>query len=275
VWSPRADDHQTHTNDIHQTHTNAAAKSGGRFRVLGLVLAAGRSARMGRPKQLAELSGRPLLEHALAAMSAAPVDDVAVALGARAGEVLAAVDLHRARPLVVEGWAEGMGRVLARAVATALPPEAREALPPEAREALPPEAREALPPEAREAGHGYGAVVVALGDQPLVTAGVVARLVDAWAHGAGPVVTATYGGRPGHPKLFDRAVLPHLCELAGDAGARELLARHPEWVAGVEVAVLGSDLDVDDEPGLARAAALLAGRQPAPSPTPAGRGAQR
>ena len=259
MWSPRADDHQTHTNDIHQTHTNAAAKSGGRFRVLGLVLAAGRSARMGRPKQLAELSGRPLLEHALAAMSAAPVDDVAVALGARAGEVLAAVDLHRARPLVVEGWAEGMGRVLARAVATALPPEAREA----------------LPPEAREAGHGYGAVVVALGDQPLVTAGVVARLVDAWAHGAGPVVTATYGGRPGHPKLFDRAVLPHLCELAGDAGARELLARHPEWVAGVEVAVLGSDLDVDDEPGLARAAALLAGRQPAPSPTPAGRGAQR
>jgi len=227
-------------------------KGGGRPRVLGLVLAAGRSARMGRPKQLAELGGRPLLEHALAAMSAAPVDDVTVALGAHAGGVLATVDLHRARPLEVECWAEGMGRVLARAVATA------------------------LSPEAREAGDGYGAVVVALGDQPLVTAGVVARLVDAWAHGAGPVVTATYGGRPGHPKLFDRAVLPHLRELAGDAGARELLARHPEWVAGVEVATLGSDLDVDDEHGLARAAALLAGREPVPpSPTPAGRGAQQ
>ena len=212
---------------------------------------------MGRPKQLAELGGRPLLEHALAAMSAAPVDDVVVALGAYADEVLAAVDLHRARPLEVQGWAEGMGRVLARAVATA------------------PETRGATSPEARKAG-GYSAVVVALGDQPLVTAEVVARLVDAWAHGAGPVVTATYRGRPGHPKLFDRAVLPHLHELAGDAGARELLARHPDWVVGVEAAALGSDLDVDDEPGLARAAALLAalGGAALPSPTPAGRGAQ-
>jgi len=206
---------------------------------------------MGRPKQLAELGGRPLLEHALAAMSAAPVDDVVVALGAYADEVLAAVDLHRARPLEVQGWAEGMGRVLARAVAMATSPEARKA-------------------------GGYGAVVVALGDQPLVTAEVVARLVDAWAHGAGPVVTATYRGRPGHPKLFDRAVLPHLHELAGDAGARELLASHPDWVVGVEAAALGSDLDVDDEPGLARAAALLAalGGAALPSPTPAGRGAQ-
>jgi len=206
---------------------------------------------MGRPKQLAELGGRPLLEHALAAMSAAPVDDVVVALGAYADEVLAAVDLHRARPLEVQGWAEGMGRVLARAVAMATSPEARKA-------------------------GGYGAVVVALGDQPLVTAEVVARLVDAWAHGAGPVVTATYRGRPGHPKLFDRAVLPHLHELAGDAGARELLASHPDWVVGVEAAALGSDLDVDDEPGLARAAALLAalGGAVPPSPTPAGRGAQ-
>lgn len=230
-----------------RTDPGTAAKGGGRARTLGLVLAAGRSARMGRPKQLAELGGRPLLEHALAAMSAAPVDDVAVALGARAAEVLAAVDLHRARPLEVQGWADGMGRVLAAAVTAA-----------------------ALLPEAREAGDGYGAVVVALGDQPLVGAEVVARLVDAWAGGAGPVVSATYGGRHGHPKLFDRAVLPHLRELAGDAGARELLARHPEWVTGVEVAALGSDLDVDDEPGLARAAALLGGGRPTPpSPTPA------
>ncbi len=209
--------------------------------MLGLVLAAGRSARMGRPKQVAELGGRPLLEHALEAMSAAPVDDVAVALGAHAGEVLATVDLHRARPLLVESWAEGMGHVLARAVAVA------------------------TLPFAREAGDGYGAVVVALGDQPLVTAGVVGRLVGAWAHGAGPVVTATYAGRPGHPKLFDAAVLPHLRELAGDAGARELLARHPEWVTGIEAGALGSDLDVDDEPGLSRAAALLAGRGPLPA----------
>jgi CTP:molybdopterin cytidylyltransferase MocA len=207
-------------------------------RVLGVVLAAGRAARMGRPKQLAELGGRPLLEHVLAAMSAAPLDDLVVALGAYADEVLARVDLQRARPLLVPDWEEGMGRVLARALADA----------------------------GEDAGRGApGAVVVALGDQPLVGDAVVGRLVDAWRRGAGPVVSAAYHGRTGHPKLFDRAVVGELLALAGDEGARGLLASHPEWVAAVEVGRLGSDLDVDDEAGLARARDVLAARRGNPA----------
>jgi CTP:molybdopterin cytidylyltransferase MocA len=199
--------------------------------VLGLVLAAGRAARMGRAKQLAELAGRPLLEHALAAMSAAPVDDLVVVLGAHAEEVLARVDLHRARPLLVADWEQGMGRVIAAALAALEEPGA------------------------------WGAVVIALGDQPLVGPTVVGRLVEAWRRGAGPVVSAAYHGRIGNPKLFDRAVVGRLGGLAGDEGARGLLARHPEWVAAVEVGRLGSDLDVDDEAGLARARDVLAARR--------------
>jgi molybdenum cofactor cytidylyltransferase len=183
---------------------------------------------MGRPKQLAELDGRPLLEHALEALAAAPVDEVVVALGAGAREVVERVDLHGARPLVVKGWAEGMGHVLARAVAALDQPSA---------------------------------VVVCLGDQPLVGPMVVARLVEVWRDGAGPVVTATYDRRRGNPKLFDHGVLPHLARLHGDTGARELLAAHPEWVTAVEVGTLGSDADVDDEPALARVEALLSARR--------------
>jgi CTP:molybdopterin cytidylyltransferase MocA len=205
--------------------------------VLGLVLAAGRAARMGRAKQLADLAGRPLLEHVLAAMSAAPVDHLVVVLGAYADRVLATVDLHRARPLVVPEWDRGMGRVLALALA---------------------EVRQGQGGAA--AGGDWGAVVVALGDQPLVGAAAVARVVDAWRGGAGPVVSAAYRGRHGHPKLFDRVVLGELRQLSGDTGARGLLARHPGWVVPVEVGELGSDLDVDDEPALARARAVLAAR---------------
>jgi CTP:molybdopterin cytidylyltransferase MocA len=201
------------------------------------VLAAGRGSRMGRAKQLAELGGRPLLEHALAAMSAAPLDDLVVVLGAHAEEVLARVDLHRARPLLVAGWEAGMGSVIAAALAAV-----------------------EVPGAARGAG-GWGAVVVALGDQPLVGAAVVGRLVEAWRGGAGPVVGAAYHGRVGNPKLFDRAVVGRLGGLAGDEGARGLLARHPEWVAAVEVGGLGSDLDVDDEADLARAREVLAARR--------------
>jgi molybdenum cofactor cytidylyltransferase len=192
--------------------------------VVGLVLAAGASTRMGRSKQLAELAGRPLLEHALAALAAAPLDEVVVALGAGADEVVERVELHGATPLLVEGWAAGMGHVLASALARLSEP---------------------------------AAVVVCLGDQPLVGPGVVARLVEAWRHGAGPVVAASYRGRLGNPKLFDRAVLAHLRRLRGDTGARDLLAAHPEWVTPVEVGTLGSDADVDDEAALARVEALL------------------
>lgn len=192
--------------------------------VAGLVLAAGGSTRMGRPKQLAELDGRPLLEHALEALAAAPLDEVVVALGAVAGEVVERVDLHGARPLVVASWSAGMGHVLARAVAALGEP---------------------------------AAVLVCLGDQPLVGHKVVARLVQAWRDGAGPVVAATYDSRLGNPKLFDRAVLPHLRRLRGDTGARDLLEAHPEWVATVEAGTLGSDADVDDEAALARVEGLL------------------
>jgi len=81
-------------------------------------------------------------------------------------------------------------------------------------------------------------------------------------------VTATYGGRPGHPKLFDRRLLPDLLSLGGDAGARDLVAAHPEWVHRVEAGDLGSDADVDVEADLERVGHLLTtttpsnGRQP-------------
>jgi molybdenum cofactor cytidylyltransferase len=204
--------------------------------VLAVVLAAGGSTRMGRPKQLAELAGRPMLAHVLAAAEDAPVDRVLVALGGAATEVLDRVDLGRAEPLVVEGWAAGMGHVLARTLARAT--------------------------------GDWGAVVVLLGDQPLVPGRAVGRVVQAWRGGAGPVVTATYGGRPGHPKLFDRRLLPDLLRLGGDAGARDLVAAHPGWVHRVEVGDLGSDADVDVEADLERVGRLLTtttssdGRQP-------------
>jgi len=193
--------------------------------VLGVVLAAGGSTRMGRPKQLAELDGRPLLAHVLAAVDAAPVDRVVVALGGAADAVLEQVDLGRAEPLVVDGWAAGMGHVLASTLA--------------------------------KAGDDWEAVVVLLGDQPLVPGGAVARVVEAWRSGAGPVVTATYGGRPGHPRLFDRGLLPELLRLTGDTGARDLLATHPDRVHRVEVGDLGSDTDIDVEADLERVGHLL------------------
>ena len=181
----------------------------------GLVLAAGGSSRFGGPKQLARLDGRPLLEHVLIAMSAAPVDRVAVVLGSHAAEVLEGVPLHGAEAVVCAEWEEGMGASLRAGVA---------------------------------ALDDCDAVAVALGDQPRLSARAVARVVS--QRGADELaVRATYGGVPGHPVLLERTLLSRVGELHGDAGARELL--HGVPIREVACDGLGTPDDVDTPEALA------------------------
>jgi len=175
----------------------------------GLVLAAGGSKRFGAPKQLAELDGRPLLEHVLIAMSEAPLDRVVVVLGAHAQEVRKGVPLHGAEPVVCAEWEEGLGASL-RAGAAAL--------------------------------DGCEAVVVALGDQPRLSSEAVARVVAQRGKDE-HAVRATYEGVPGHPVLLERSVLARVPTLRGDAGARELL--HGVPLREVACDGLGSPADVN------------------------------
>ena len=81
--------------------------------IAGLVLAGGAGTRFGQPKQLAELDGRPLLEHSIRAMTAASVDRVVVVLGAGADQVLARVDPHGSEFRVCDRWDEGQSASLA------------------------------------------------------------------------------------------------------------------------------------------------------------------
>jgi CTP:molybdopterin cytidylyltransferase MocA len=162
--------------------------------IAGVVLAAGGASRFGSPKQLAELDGRPLLQHAVDAMLAAPaVDEVVVVLGAEAERVRAAVDLGAARAVVCEDWADGMAASLRAGV---------------------------------QAVGDREWVVVTLGDQPRVTPQVIGAVVEA-ASGAPTgtaAVRAMYDGVPGHPVALGRAMLPRLASLSGDVGARDLLS---------------------------------------------------
>ena len=181
----------------------------------GLVLAAGGSTRFGAPKQLAELEGRPLLEHVLIAMSKAPLDRVAVVLGAHADEVRERVPLHGAEPVVCDEWDKGMGNSLRAGI---------------------------------DALRGCDAVVVALGDQPRLSPAAVERLLSQRGDDE-LAVRATYGGVPGHPVLLERQILALVRELRGDIGARELLHGIP--LREVACDGLGSPADVDTPEGLA------------------------
>jgi CTP:molybdopterin cytidylyltransferase MocA len=195
-------------------------------RVGGLVLAAGEARRFGSPKQLATLAGRPLLEHALISISsAAGIGPTVVVVGAHADEVLARVPLHGARAVRCEDWTEGQAASLRCGVA-------------------------ALAAD-------VDAVVVVLGDQPAVDPRAIERVIAA-RDGASAAVRASYGGRPGHPVLLERALFESVAGLRGDAGARPLLAA----ARIVPCDGLGSDLDVDEPAQLERASVSGAGSDP-------------
>jgi molybdenum cofactor cytidylyltransferase len=178
----------------------------------GLVLAAGEGRRFGGTKQLAAFRGRPLLEHALEAMSG--VSPRVVVLGHQADEIRAQVDLHGATAVVCDEWASGQAASLRRGL-------------------------EALGP--------VEAVVVTLGDQPGITPEAIAAVIE--APGDEDAVRATYDGTPGHPVLLRRSLLARAGELRGDSGFRDLL--RDATVREVEISGLADPADIDTREELA------------------------
>jgi molybdenum cofactor cytidylyltransferase len=89
------------------------------------------------------------------------------------------------------------------------------------------------------------AVVVLLGDQPLVTIDLIHRIVGAWRRGRGRIVRPVSGDLCGHPVLFDSAFLHELRELRGEHGGREIIARHMSDLCTIEVDDPACLFDVD------------------------------
>lgn len=185
--------------------------------IAGIVLAAGRSRRMGRPKPLLRFRGASFLERAVGALRgggcgevlvvAAPPDDPAAAAIAEAAEAAGARVVVSPRP-----DAEQVDSL--RAGLAALPPEA-------------------------------GAVVVVPADVPGVDAAAVRAVVDAFRARGAPVVRAVHAGEHGHPVLFARRVFADLFRASLPEGARSVVHAHAAELEEVEVDAPALLLDVD------------------------------
>jgi xanthine dehydrogenase accessory factor len=178
---------------------------------VAVILAAGRSDRMGRPKLGLPVRGVPMLRAVVETMLSSPFDRVRVVTGPGAAMELPVDD----RLEVVENPRafEGIGSSIARGL-------------------------QGLPESVEVAA-------IVLGDMPLVAKETVAGLLSAYERTRKPIVYPEYGGRQGHPVLWDRGFFGALRELEGDRGAKPLLERNRDLALAVPVDDPGVCLDID------------------------------
>jgi len=184
-------------------------------RIGALVLAAGRSTRMGeRNKLLEEVEGLPLVVHAVRAARQSQAESVMVVTGHQHEAVEKALATEKVTLVHNPDFAQGLSTSLHRGLA-------------------------ALP------GDLDGAIVL-LGDMPRVTAEVVDRLIAAFSPLEGRAICLPLRqGRRGNPVLFSRRFFPEVMEISGDLGARPLIGAYPDQVAEVPMPDDAVLLDVD------------------------------
>jgi molybdenum cofactor cytidylyltransferase len=204
--------------------------------VAALVLAAGRSTRMGGPnKLLAELAGKPLVRIAAEAALASRARPVIVVTGHQRERVEAALEGLPVRFVHNPDFADGLSTSLKAGIA-------------------------ALPEDVAGA-------VVCLGDMPQISGPLIDELAGALDPERGALIAVpTFEGKRGNPVLWSRRFFPELAALQGDVGARHLIGTYRDAVVEVPVTSAGVFFDIDTPDALADAAAAFSPERPTKTP---------
>jgi len=194
----------------------------------GIILAAGASSRLGRPKQLVRLDGRPLLAGVIDAARESDLDHTVIVLGHRAAEIktaLGSILKHsKLSVLVNQDYHTGMAGSLRMGI--------------------------------RQIGNRYQAAMIILGDHPFVDSGFINHLLNRFRNSDKTICVPTFKGRRGHPVCLRQKFYPDVLSLSGDIGAREILRGHPDQLLSVEVESDRAFLDIDTQADLEIAIAL-------------------
>jgi molybdenum cofactor cytidylyltransferase len=168
-----------------------------------IILAAGSSGRLGRPKQNLEYEQQTLLQRTISTAIFSGCEAVIVVLGANAQIIKPFIKDQPVKLLENPDWAEGMASSIRAGIQfLGQYPEVDHAL-------------------------------VLLCDQPFVSVELIEALSDKQKESAKPIVASYYNDTPGVPVLFSRSFFPELLMLTGDEGAKKLLRKHPQQVVSV------------------------------------------
>jgi len=181
--------------------------------IWAVVLAAGKSERMGRPKMLLPFGRKTLIEKVISGVMKFPIDGVLVVVGAQGGEIERLLRTYPVKSVFNPNFEQGMLSSIQKGL-------------------------DELPGKAR-------AVLVVLGDQPQTPASVVERLVAGFERSGKGIVLPRHRGRRGHPTLIDLKYKREIMGLDPAVGLRQLLIRHPDDVLEVPVRTPSVLRDID------------------------------
>ena len=187
--------------------------------IAAIVLAAGRSTRMGAANKLvADIAGTPMVRHAVEAALGSRARPVTVVVGHQAEAVRAALAGLDVAIVDNPDFATGLASSLKAGI--------------------------------RALASDCAGALVLLGDMPLITPAHLDRLIAAFAPGA--IVVPTHRGKRGNPVLWSATHFAQMLQLDGDAGARRLMAAHADQVREIDLATDAIFADVDTPDALAK-----------------------
>jgi molybdenum cofactor cytidylyltransferase len=200
-------------------------------RIAVLVLAAGRSSRMGSNKLLEPLSEKPIVRHVVEAARASSAAEVIVVTGNRGDDVRAALAGPSVTFVDNPHFADGISSSLRAGLAAV--------------------------------GGDVDGVLVTLGDMPEITAQHLDRLIAAFSPADNrTIVVPTRGGKRGNPVLWSRLYFAEMAAVTGDTGAKHLLGLYGDQVAEVDLNTDAVLTDIDTPDALAALRARVAGVAP-------------
>jgi molybdenum cofactor cytidylyltransferase len=187
-----------------------------------VVLAAGASKRLGQPKQLVQIAGRPALQHVVSNAIAVAGSAVTVVLGSQAAAMTRLLQHSSVSVLINRQWEEGIGASIRCGIGSL--------------------------------SQGCDAVLLVLGDQVAVTASDLKRLVSAWNGQDSVIATSVYSGQLGVPAIFPHWCFGELMQLRGDQGAKAIINRYASRLAHVPMPNAALDVDTPEDVAVAQEA---------------------
>jgi molybdenum cofactor cytidylyltransferase len=195
----------------------------------GIVLAAGLSSRFGRPKQLLELGGKPLLQWTLDACLDSKIDCIYLVLGYKSQEIMETLSKKIRHPhlkvIVNRNYRKGQSTSLQAGVA--------------------------------EVSDAFPSAMFILGDQPLIDVASINLLLEKYWASEKNICVPLFQKKRGNPTIFSRKFYDEIISIKGDIGARRIIEENPDQVLGIEVKRSSFFHDINTQKDLEKAQSLI------------------